>query len=243
MKKLILSVLVLGCSITLMAQTARKPATKTTTKAPAKTTTNAATVSMKSPLDSFSYALGLSIANFYKEQGVKNINNALVMKALNDSKMGKPLLNDAQINNCIVGYMQTVSSEKAAGNKKEGEAFLAENKRKEGVVTLPSGLQYQVMKEGTGPKPTLNDRVKVHYHGTLLDGTIFDRSVDRGEPIELGVSGVIPGWTEALMLMPVGSKWKLFIPSSLAYGDNQAGKDIKPGSTLVFEVELIEIVK
>ena len=243
MKKLILSVLVLGGSITLMAQTSRKPATKTTTKAPVKTTTTASTVSMKSPLDSFSYALGLSIANFYKEQGVKNINNALVMKALNDSKMGKPLLNDAQINNCIVGYMQTVSSEKAAGNKKEGEAFLAENKRKEGVVTLPSGLQYQVMKEGSGPKPTLNDRVKVHYHGTLLDGFIFDSSVDRGEPIELGVSGVIPGWTEALMLMPVGSKWKLFIPSSLAYGDNQAGKDIKPGSTLVFEVELIEIVK
>lgn len=250
MKKLILSVLVLGCSITMFAQSTKKPAPKPAASSASKTaskpsvkTTSVATTAMKTPLDSFSYALGLSIANFYKEQGVKNINNTLVLKALNDSKVGKPLLNEAQINNCIVGYMQTVSSEKASGNKKEGEAFLADNKRKDGVITLPSGLQYQIMNEGSGAKPTMSDKVKVHYHGTLLDGTIFDSSVDRGEPLEIGVSGVIPGWTEVLLLMPVGSKWKVFIPSSLAYGDNQAGRAIKPGSTLVFEMELLEIIK
>jgi FKBP-type peptidyl-prolyl cis-trans isomerase FklB len=251
MKQLLLSVLILGCSITIFAQTTKKPATKPASTSSSKPSSNpssksssaSSAVAMKSSLDSFSYALGLSIASFYKEQGVKNINNSLVMKALNDSKAGKPLLNEAQINQCIVGYMQLVSSEKAAGNKKEGDAFLAVNKTKEGVIALPSGLQYQVMKEGTGPKPTMNDRVKVHYHGTLIDGTIFESSVQRGEPIEFGVGGVITGWTEALLLMPVGSKWRLFIPSSLAYGDNQMGKDIKPGSTLIFEVELLDIVK
>ena len=246
MKKLIVSVLVLGFSLGAMAQTSKKPVAAKSTKTTTKTTTKATPVSsvaIKTPLDSFSYALGLSIANFYREQGVKDINNSLVLKALNDSKVNKPLLNDAQVNQCIVGYMQVVNSEKAAGSKKEGETFLAANKKKEGVVELPSGLQYQVMKEGTGTKPTMNDRVRVHYHGTLIDGTVFESSVERGEPIEFGVNGVIPGWTEALLMMPVGSKWKLFIPSSLAYGDNQAGKDIKPGSTLIFEVELLDIIK
>ena len=113
---------------------------------------------------------------------------------------------------------------------------------KAGVVTLPSGLQYQIIKEGTGPKPTATDKVKCHYHGMLIDGTVFDSSVDRGQPIELSVSGVIPGWTEALQLMPVGSKWKLFIPSNLAYGDQETGA-IKAGSTLIFDVELLDIVK
>ena len=219
----------------MIAQTKKPVATK-------KTVTPTAS-SLKSPLDSFSYAIGLSIGNFYKEQGVKNINNAQVLRALNDIKAGKPQLNETQTNNCIVGYMQTMNSEKASGNKKEGIVFLEENKRKDGVIALPSGLQYQIIKEATGPKPTLNDKVKVHYHGTLLDGSVFDSSVQRGEPFEFNLSGVIPGWTEALQLMSVGSKWKLFIPSSLAYGDNQAGPAIKPGSTLIFDVELLEIVK
>ncbi|HUR10171.1 MAG TPA: FKBP-type peptidyl-prolyl cis-trans isomerase [Flavitalea sp.] len=239
MKKLLFSVLLSGFFMGLIAQTSKKANPTRVIK----TAGTSAPARMKNSLDSFSYALGLSIANFYKEQGVKNINNALVLKALDDLKAGKPLLNEAQINNCIVGYMQTMSSGKAAGNKKAGEAFLAENKTKQGVVALASGLQYQVIKAGTGAIPTVNDKVKVHYHGTLLDGTVFDSSVERGEPIELSVSGVIPGWTEALQLMPVGSKWKLFIPSSLAYGDNQAGPAIKPGSTLIFEVELLDIVK
>ncbi len=215
-------------------------------KAPAKktiTATKPAPVLLKNGLDSFSYALGLSMAGFYKEQGVKNINTNLVLRALNDVKSGKPLLDESQTNSSIVGYMSALKSEKAAGNKKEGQAFLEANKNKPGVVSLPSGLQYLVVKEGTGAKPTLTDKVKVHYEGTLINGKIFDSSIQRGEPIELNVNGVIPGWTEALQLMPVGSKWKLFIPSDLAYGDNGAGADIKPGSTLIFDVELLDIVK
>ena len=198
---------------------------------------------MKNKVDSFSYAIGLSIANFYREQGIKDINSALVTKALADSKAGKTILTEEQVNTCIMNYMQEKKSEKSAGARKAGEAFLAENKKKPGVITTASGLQYQIIKEGTGPKPGPNDQVKVHYHGTLLDGTVFDSSVQRGEPIVLGVSNVIMGWVEALQMMPVGSKWKLFIPSNLGYGDNDMGPTIKAGSTLIFEVELIEIVK
>jgi FKBP-type peptidyl-prolyl cis-trans isomerase FklB len=199
---------------------------------------------MKNALDSFSYALGLSMANFYREQGVENINTTLVNKALNDVKAKKkPLLDEGQINNAIIGYMQTAKSAKASGEKKLGQAFLDSTKKLPGVVTLPSGLQYKIIKEGTGAKPGPTDKVKVHYHGKLRTGKVFDSSVDRGEPIELNVNGVIAGWTEALQLMPVGSKWTLFIPSDLGYGDTGAGADIKPGSALVFDVELLDIIK
>jgi FKBP-type peptidyl-prolyl cis-trans isomerase FklB len=143
----------------------------------------------------------------------------------------------------ISNYLQQLKGEKAAANKKLGQEFLDQNKTKPGVVTHTSCLQYQIIKEGNGPKPLLTDKVKCHYHGTLIDGTVFDSSVDRGQPIDFPVSGVIKGWTEALQLMPVGSKWKLFLPSDLAYGDNQAGPSIKPGSTLIFDVELLEIVQ
>jgi FKBP-type peptidyl-prolyl cis-trans isomerase FklB len=142
-----------------------------------------------------------------------------------------------------LGYMQRLKTEKASGNKKAGEVFLAANKTKPGVISTPSGLQYIVLKEGSGPKPGLTDKVKCHYHGTLIDGRVFDSSVDRGQPIELSVNGVIAGWTEALQLMSVGSKWKLFIPSNLAYGDQQAGALIAPGSTLIFDIELLDIIK
>ncbi len=198
---------------------------------------------LKTTNDSLSYAIGVSVAGFYKEQGVKDVNVALVSKAINDAlKTGKPLLNDQQCNAVIIGYVQKVRSEKASVAKKEGEAFLAENKTKPGVVSLPSGLQYTIIKEGDGPKPALTDKVKCHYHGTLIDGTVFDSSVDRGQPIVFALNGVIPGWTEALQLMPVGSKWRLFVPSDLAYGDQATGK-IKAGSMLIFDVELLEIVK
>lgn len=235
MKKTILFIGICFATFTATAQTAKKPV------APKKPV--AAGLALKNASDSFSYAIGLSLANFYKQQGISDINNQYVLKALTDVKNGKPLLDENQANNCVMTRMQSIKSEKASGNKKAGEAFLAENKKKAGVITLPSGLQYQIIKEGTGAKPTTEDQVKCHYIGTLLDGREFDSSVKRGEPIVFAVTGVIPGWTEALQLMPVGSKWKLFIPSNLAYGDNQAGPDIKPGSTLVFEVELLEIVK
>jgi FKBP-type peptidyl-prolyl cis-trans isomerase FklB len=199
--------------------------------------------SLKNQQDSLSYAIGLSVADFYKRQNITNINTSIVLRAINDvNKNGKLLMNDQEAQACIYGYMKKNEAEKAVGNKKLGQEFLAANKNKPGVVTLPSGLQYLVIKEGTGPKPSLTDRVRVHYHGTTIDGKVFDSSIERGQPIELAVNGVITGWTEALQLMPVGSKWKLFIPSDLAYGDQQAGPSIPPGSALVFDVELLDII-
>jgi FKBP-type peptidyl-prolyl cis-trans isomerase FklB len=240
MKKHLL--LAIGClpATMMMAQVKKKPvaATNKITK-----TTVTAAPALKNAADSFSYAIGLSIAAFYKAQGISTIDNNLVLKALSDAKSGKPQLTDEQVNTCIVSYMQSTKSQKASGNKKAGEAFLAENKKKPGVISLPSGLQYQVLTEGTGAKPTVNDQVKVHYTGSLIDGKVFESSYTNGQPITLGVGQVIKGWTEALQMMPVGSKWRLFIPSDLAYGDNAAGPMIKEGSTLIFDVELLEIVK
>lgn len=222
--------------MSLVAQTKAKPKLK-----PASTAPQAA---MKTSLDSLSYALGLSLAQFYKQQGIRTINTAMVSRAINDAmKESKTLLTDEQMNMCITNYLQKMTTEKASGNKKAGDAFLASNKTKQGVVTLPSGLQYLVIKEGSGPKPALTDTVKCHYHGTLIDGTVFDSSVDRGQPAEFPVSGVIKGWVEALPMMPVGSKWRLFVPADLAYGDRQAGPTIGPGSALIFDVELLDIVK
>ncbi len=227
----------------LQAQTksAAKPGSKSV---PAKTKSSIAPAPvLKNANDSVSYAIGMSLATFYKEQGIGQVNTACVSRALNDAMKGGPtLLTEEQMNMSISNYLQQLKKEKAAAARAAGEAFLAQNKTKPGVVTLPSGLQYQVIQEGTGPKPTLTDKVKCHYHGTLIDGTPFDSSVERGQPVDFPVNGVIKGWVEALQLMPVGSKWKLFIPADLAYGDNQAGARIAPGSTLIFDVELLEIV-
>ncbi len=199
---------------------------------------------MQNALDSFSYALGLSMASFYKEQGIDSINSVLVNKALTDVRSGeKPLLSETDINNAIMSYMQAAKSAKAEGEKKESKAFLDSIKQVPGIVVLPSGLMYKIITDGSGEKPGPSDKVRVHYHGKLRTGKVFDSSVDRGQPIDLTVDGVIPGWTEALQLMPVGSKWVLYIPSDLAYGDNGAGADIKPGSALMFDVELLQIVK
>jgi len=239
-KTIFVSACCLSATLSVFAQTT---SSKTTTTGH-KTGTGAPVVTLKTTQDSLSYAIGLSVANFYKQQNITNINTALVTRAINDvNRKGKLLLDEQQAQAAIVNYMQKAQSEKASGNKKLGLEFLAANKSKPGVVTRPSGLQYMVEKQGTGPKPALTDMVRVHYHGTLIDGKVFDSSVERGQPIELNVNGVIPGWTEALQLMPVGSKWKLFIPADLAYGDRQAGPMIAPGSTLVFEVELLDIVK
>jgi FKBP-type peptidyl-prolyl cis-trans isomerase FklB len=143
----------------------------------------------------------------------------------------------------INDYFVKLQEEKKELNKKAGEEFLRINKERAGVQTLPSGLQFQILKEGKGPRPTAHDQVKVHYTGSLINGKIFDSSVERGEPATFGVTQVIPGWVEALQLMPVGSTWRLFIPSELAYGENGAGDVIEPNSTLQFDVELLEIVK
>jgi FKBP-type peptidyl-prolyl cis-trans isomerase FklB len=240
----------LGLSVSLSAQTGTKskPSAPGTNKKSASQKAKAGGVAsssgtMKTGTDSLSYALGLSLAQFYKQQGIKNVNTTLVSKGINDAlKGGRPLLTEEQMNLCITNNLEKMKEEKSSVNKKAGEDFLAINKTKAGVVTLPSGLQYQVLKEGTGPKPTITDTVKCHYHGTLIDGTVFDSSVDRGQPAEFPVGGVIRGWVEALPLMPVGSKWKLFIPSEWAYGNYAPpGSKIGPGSALIFDVELLEI--
>jgi FKBP-type peptidyl-prolyl cis-trans isomerase FklB len=237
------TILVFAGSLTIAtfagAQTTTHPATpahKTSTS------TSAAPLSLKTENDSISYAIGVSLANFYKQQNISNINTTILVHAVKDVENNKPILSEQQCQTALMAYVQKQQAEKATGNKKLGQEFLAANAKKPGVVTLPSGLQYQILKAGTGPKPKLTDMVRVHYHGTLIDGRVFDSSVDRGQPIELNVNGVIPGWTEALQLMPVGSKWKLFIPSDLGYGDRQAGQMIAPGSTLVFDVELLDII-
>jgi len=199
--------------------------------------------------DSVSYALGVLIGENNKQQmkgapGVDQLNKEILVAAFQKAFKGDSVqIKPDKANGIIQAFFAEVSKAEGSVNLKAGEDFLAANKSKSGVVTLPSGLEYEIITAGTGPKPTLEDQVKCHYHGTTIDGKVFDSSVDRGEPATFTVSQVIPGWTEALLLMPVGSKWKLVIPASLAYGEKGAGANIKPNSTLIFEVELLEIVK
>lgn len=195
-------------------------------------------------MDKVSYALGLSIGNNFQNSGINNLQVEDFVKGLNDVLSGaQPEIGYDEAKQVINDYFMNLQKERLELNKKAGEEFLNINKGKAGVVTLPSGLQYQVLKQGEGVKPTASDKVKCHYHGTLINGTVFDSSVERGEPAVFGVSQVIPGWVEALQLMPVGSKWRLFIPSNLAYGEHGAGDAIEPNSALVFDVELLDIVK
>jgi len=234
MKKIVVLVFAISISVMMMAQVKKKTVPAAPAPEPA----------LKTNADSLSYSIGLSVANFFKEQGVQSVNTTIVSRAINDAmKSGKTQLNEQQANACIINYVTKVKAEKAEGNKKIGDAFLADNKTKPGVVALPSGLQYTIIKAGDGPKPAATDKVKCNYEGKLIDGTVFDSSEKQGQPIEFAVNGVIAGWTEALQLMPVGSKWRLFIPPNLAYGDQQPSPVIKPGSTLIFDVELLDIVK
>jgi len=201
-------------------------------------------VNLANEIDSVSYSLGLNVAKSIKMQGLEEINSEALIKAFNDVLSDKEqLLSDMDAGQCLNAYFQKAQLAKSSASKEAGEAFLAQNKTRDGVVTTESGLQYEVITEGTGEKPGLEDEVTAHYHGTLIDGTVFDSSVNRGEPVPFQVNRVIPGWTEALQLMPVGSKWKLYIPSELAYGENGAGNVIGPNETLIFEVELISINK
>ena len=199
----------------------------------------------KNSADSAGYALGVRIGQNLKAQGFDAINLPNLYRAIGDVFSGKAsALPEAVLDKCIGEFVQKANEKKSAGAKKAGIDFLAANAKKPGVVTLPSGLQYEVVKAGTDAiKPTLTDKVKCHYHGTLLDGSIFDSSMDRGEPVVFPVNGVIKGWQEALQLMTVGSKWKLYVPSDLAYGDSSPSASIGPGSLLVFDVELISIEK
>ena len=194
-------------------------------------------------MDKISYALGLSIANNFLSSGINKLDIETFAKAIDDVLNQKQTsMNYDEAKNVINEYFTKLQDEKLTINLKAGQEFLAINKNRPGVVTLPSGLQYEIIKEGHGKIPAATDQVKCHYHGTLIDGTVFDSSVQRGTPATFGVNQVIKGWVEALQLMPVGSKWKLFIPSDLAYGAQGAGQSIEPNSTLVFEVEVLDIV-
>jgi FKBP-type peptidyl-prolyl cis-trans isomerase len=206
-------------------------------------------VKLETEADSAGYAIGILVGTNNKQQvenapGGADINLDAMVAAFSAASKGEEgAMTTEEADQIIRRYFEAAGEKEGQLNLEEGNAFLEENKSREGINTTASGLQYEVLTEGTGPKPSADDRVRVHYHGTLIDGTVFDSSIDRGEPAVFGVGQVIPGWTEALQLMSVGSKWKVYIPSDLAYGERGAGADIGPNTTLIFEVELLEIVE
>ena len=239
MKQLLFTIFFGASSLVVTAQT---KTTKTVVKPTAKSTTSSVAL-FKNVTDSASYALGTRIAQNLRSQGLDPLNLAVFQKGMQDAfQQKKPMIADELLDNCIGSYQKVNSSKKSAVAIKAGQDFLLINGKKAGVITLPSGMQYQILKIGTDTvKPTLASTVKCHYHGTLINGVIFDSSVDRGEPISFPLGNVIRGWQEGLQLMTVGSKYKFFIPADLAYGDQQKGDKIVPGSLLIFEVELLGI--
>ena len=213
-------------------------------KAKPKTTVAAKPVAniLKTKTDSLSYALGVYMANNFKSLGIDSLNYNLVTTALQDMLKNRGRkLDDQQVSTCINNKYMEFMSKSASKEIEAGKKFLEENKKRPGVITTASGLQYEIITAGTGPKPTADDQVVAHYRGTLIDGKEFDNSYSRGEPLTIPVGGVIKGWTEALLLMPKGSKWKLYIPYDLGYGERGAGQDIPGGAALIFEIELIDI--
>jgi FKBP-type peptidyl-prolyl cis-trans isomerase FklB len=266
LKRTLLPLIVSALMLVMQANAQDAPATKpatpaksaagqskstgTMTKKPSTTAKTSTGVALKTQKEKEAYALGMNIAMGLKRQPL-GLDPATIARGLRDEmSSGKTLLTEdemkaalQQLRSDVDKQQQARAGTEGAANQKQGEAFLATNKSKPGVTALPDGLQYKVVKEGTGPKPTANDTVTVNYRGTLINGKEFDSSYKRGQPATFPVTGVIPGWTEALQLMPVGSKWELFIPANLAYGDRGAGPDIGPGETLIFEVELLSIDK
>ena len=232
--KAILLVFLFPASVSL-AQT-KKPVAKSKPITPKATTT-------LTPIDSLSYSIGVQVAEYYKTQGVEHINTEYVKKAFADVYNNKPLIiNEDECNMTIQQKLQQFMSDKIKDVKEASNKFLEENKKRPEVVTLPDGLQYEIITKGTGPVPTSNDTVSVNHVGTLINGTEFDNSYKRGQPLEITTGRVIRGWAEALELMPVGSKWKLYIPSDLGYGDRGAGATIPGGSALIFTIDLLKIV-
>ena len=236
MRTLFLATCSLGIAVSLLyAQASAAPGAK----APA---------TLKTIEQKASYGIGLAIGRQLREQGFE-IDAGLIARGIEDTLSGQePLLSSQELQEAMRAFQQQMAAkkqerDKVAGqkNQQKGQAFLAANKAKQGVVTMPSGLQYQVVKAGTGATPKATDNVRTHYRGTLIDGTEFDSSYKRGEPAEFPVNGVIKGWTEALQLMKVGAKWKLFIPAELAYGERGAGGAIGPHETLIFDIELLEV--
>jgi FKBP-type peptidyl-prolyl cis-trans isomerase len=239
MKKILLATFFLAMTGLALAQTTKpKPATKPVATKPA-----APKPALKTLVDSASYAIGVSVASFYKEQGITKLNTTLVAAAINDILSGKqPMLNEFTSNSVMNKLMGQLQEKKTKPAIDSGNAFLQRNKKRPEVKTTASGLQYEVIKEGTGVKPTAADTFVVHYRGTLMNGTEFDASYNRGQPLIMPVSQVIRGWTEGLQLMAVGSKYKFWIPYDLAYGTFDNGA-IPGGSMLIFEVEMLDVKK
>ncbi len=236
-----LTALLLAGGLSVNAQTTKK-------SAPAKNGKKSKVVEAVKPVynatDSASYSFGLKIAQGLKSDGVTTLNYDLLAKAMEDVFKGdSAMLTDEQSSQVISAFLEASSKAKFASAIEEGNSFLAANKAKSGITTLSSGLQYEVLTAGTGAKPKAEDEVTVHYKGTLLNGKQFDSSYDRGEPISLQLNRVIPGWTEGVQLMPVGSKYRFYIPYALGYGERDAGADIPAYSTLIFDIELIKIGK
>ena len=194
-------------------------------------------------MNKLSYALGMSMASNLMNSGLRQLDVKSFVEAFTVTMNNTtPSMSPQEANSVIQDYFSKQQNEMFSKNLEAGKAFLEENRKRESVVSLSSGLQYEVLAEGNGAKPKATDKVKCHYHGTLLDGTVFDSSIDRGQPAVFGVNQVIKGWVEALQLMSVGSKWRLYIPSELAYGEQGAGGSIEPNVTLIFDVELLGIV-
>jgi FKBP-type peptidyl-prolyl cis-trans isomerase FklB len=236
MKKIVFCLLAISLQQLSIAQVKKSPTPKSKTAG--------SDVVLKSAIDSFSYAAGLSIAGSMQQQGIDNINSEILSKALDDVLKKKPqLLTQEQATMTLQQKLQEFAKKKNDAQKEKGAACIAENKKRKGVISLPNGLLYEVLKSGEagGIKPTSIDTVVVDYVGTLVDGTEFDNSIKRGEPAEFPVNGVIKGWTEILQLMTKGDKWKVYIPSELGYGERGAGGSIPPNSTLIFEINLIDI--
>lgn len=236
MKKIILIFSLVFFVAAVMAQVKPKPGTKPVLKAPA--------TPMKTKLDTLSYSFGQSVAGQLKNIDVKELNYALFRKGVEDGMKGSPSsLSAEQMNAALNAHFNAQTSKQAVAKKEEGKKFLADNKKRDGVITLPSGLQYEIIKQGNGPIPKITDTVIAHYAGSVLNGQEFDNSYKRGQPLKRHVNGLIQGWTEALLKMPVGSKWKLYIPSQLGYGDygSQDGA-IPAGATLIFEMELLDVI-
>jgi FKBP-type peptidyl-prolyl cis-trans isomerase len=235
MKKLLAIAFILSATIV--------NAQKTPVKKPVVKKTVSAAPALKTLTDSASYAMGVAMATFYSQQGIKNINSALVAQAIKDVTAGKKTsITEMNANDIIMQLMNNAQAQKVKPNVSAGQNFLAKNKTRQGVKTTTSGLQYEVIKEGNGDRPLATDTVVVHYIGTLLDGTEFDNSYKRNEPASFLLNRVIPGWTEGVQLMTPGSKYKFYIPHTLAYGLHDSGP-IPGGSVLVFEVDLLEVKK
>lgn len=235
--------LVLGCLFALSVYAARQGSKE---EVPVSHSTGQATTakagSLKTEIDKVSYVIGTQLGQNFKKQGIE-INIEPLMWGLKDGMAGKkPALTQAEMQQVMTSFQQRLLAKQAAKNLAEGTAFLDANKVKEGVKVLPSGLQYKIIKAGTGESPTAGDKVKTHYRGTLINGTEFDSSYKRNKPAEFPVKGVIKGWTEALQLMKEGGKWELYIPANLAYGERPR-PGIPPNSTLIFTIELLEVIK